>query len=95
MNILHHAHNSVIYVYNRIAPITDQSEMEGTLIVVTDRAPNDAWLAYVDLMRTKRSLLLIYGAFDYPPTLGIADLTFILRGGWPEQVHCFPGCYHL
>jgi len=87
--VFHH-HNSACYVYQRVEPVLDDIDTEGGLMVVTDRDPNEAWLAYVDQVRAHRPLAQIGGILDDPPTLGVADLVYVLHGRWPERVTVFP-----
>lgn len=82
-------HYSSIYVFNRVDPVDDLVH-EGSLVVVTDREPNEAWLAHVDQIRRHRPLERIGGLLDYPPTLGRPDSVFDLHGHCPERVLAFP-----
>lgn len=91
MSLLHR--NSLMYIYKKAEPVTDDFHADGALVVVTDRNPQEAWLAHVDRMRAARSVNIVHGPLDFPPDLGPADLVFALHGNWPEQVHVFPrGC---
>ncbi len=84
---------SVLYIYRRVDPICEQYHSDGTLMIVTDRCPQDAWLSYVDRIRARREVTVIRGPLDSPVALGEPDLKFNLSGHQAEQVQVFPsGC---
>lgn len=92
MNIMHHRH-SAMYIYKKADPVTDDYHADGSVVVVTNRDPQEAWLAHVDRMRAARSVHTLKGPLDFPADLGSADPVFEMHGNPPEQVHVFPrGC---